>query len=71
MAIENVLNLVVSAATGGRRGIQLNPDFVAEQKKIQAEPRGLATRIYDAPTLFVIDDEKHVIVPRFKFVRKK
>ncbi len=71
MSAELVLNEIVRMVTLGHLGLENNPEFTNEWIKVKSEKRSLATRIYDAPTLFIIDDEEHIVVPRFKLVRKK
>jgi len=67
---EKGLNAIVNAASRGRLGVETTPEYVGEQIKVVAEKRNLTTRIYDSTNLFIIDDEQHCVVPRFRIVRR-
>lgn len=71
MSLESMANSVVTTITGGYYGLEENPDFKEEMAKITSEKRDLATRIYDAGTQVIIDDDNHRIVTKYRFVRKK
>jgi hypothetical protein len=70
MSVE-FLGKVIETATLGNLTVRPNPDFAQLWQKVLSEKRSFMTRIYDAGTLIIIDDENHRIVPRFNLVRKK
>lgn len=68
--IEKGIGGLVQIASGGHYFIEENPVFTEKMKQISSEQRSFATQVYDAGTLFIIDDGDHSFVPRFIFRRK-
>ena len=68
--IKELANVLVQAATARKFKVEVNPEFTDAMKKIEAEERNLATRIYDSGTMFIVDDEQHVVIPKLVVHRK-
>lgn len=71
MSKELLLDKVIDKVTGGKYGVEVNPEFEELWAEVLKEDRNIATRIYDMGTLVIIDDQKHKLVPKFNLVRKK
>lgn len=57
--------------SGGRYRIETNQEYRKLEQEFSGERRNLLASVKDSTTLFVIDEENHRIIPRYRIVRFK
>ncbi len=68
---ERLINSLLAVVTGGRVEVKKNPGFEKAMTEIEKEKRNFVTRVYDAGTLFVVDDANQTIIPRFVLCNRR